>query len=239
MGLGGHILDWGWVLPQQLAQYYQVIMFDNRGAGRSQQPSGPYSIAQMAWDTSSLMDSLEVEKAHVFGVSMGGMIAQQLAIDQPQKVTKLVLGCTSPGGQDQMAAPPEIQLYLEPRKDLDLYDALWWAAPAGYDTGVHPRPPGDRGAKEPRQHAVPLQFRSLRGPACCLPQLFRRSHLSAIQAPTLVLAGGRDVLIPPENSRIMAEQIPGAIRREIDGAGHLFWISHPQETVSILCDFLD
>jgi 3-oxoadipate enol-lactonase len=72
MGLGGHTLDWGWVLPQQLAQYYQVIMFDNRGAGRSQQPFGPYSIAQMAWDTSNLMDSLEVEKAHIFGVSMGG-----------------------------------------------------------------------------------------------------------------------------------------------------------------------
>ena len=239
MGLGGHILDWGLVLPQQLAQYYQVIMFDNRGAGRSQQPSGPYSIAQMAWDTSSLMDSLEVEKAHVFGVSMGGMIAQQLAIDQPQKVTKLVLGCTSPGGQDQMSAPLEIQMYLEPRKDLDLYDALWWAAPAGLTPEFIRDHPEIVVRKNRANMQYPCSLEAYEAQLAAYRSFFAGGLLSAIQAPTLVLAGGRDVLIPPENSRIIAEQIPGAIGRVIDGAGHLFWISHPQETVSILCDFLD
>lgn len=238
MGLGGHTLDWGWVLPLKLAQYHRVIMFDNRGAGRSQQPSGPYSIAQMAEDTSNLMDSLGVEKARVFGVSMGGMIAQQLAIDQPQKVTKLVLGCTSPGGQDQISAPPEIQQYLEPQKNLDLYDALWWAAPAGMTPEFIRDHPEIVVRKNRANMQYPCSLEAYEAQLAAYRSFFAGDRLSEIQAPALVLAGSRDVLVPPENSRIIAEQIPGVVRREIFGAGHLFWISHPQETLSILCDFL-
>jgi 3-oxoadipate enol-lactonase len=237
MGLGGHTLDWGRVLPQQLAKYYQVIIFDNRGAGRSQQPSGPYSIAQMTGDTTRLMDRLGVEKAHVFGVSMGGMIAQQLAIDHPQRVAKLVLGCTSPGGQYQISAPPEIQQYLEPRKDLDLYDALWWAAPSGLTPEFIRDHPEIVVRKNRANMQYPCSLESYEAQLAAY-RSFSAGDLSAIRAPTLVLAGSRDVLIPPENSLIIAEQIPGAIRKEIDGAGHLFWISHPQETLSILVDFL-
>ena len=238
MGLGGHTLDWGCILPQQLAKYYQIIVFDNRGAGRSQQPSGPYSIAQMAGDTSSLMDSLDVEKAHVFGVSMGGMIAQQLAIDQPQKVRKLVLGCTSRGGQDQILSPPEIQQYLEPQKNLELYDALWWAAPAGLTPEFIRDHPEIVVQKNRANMQYPCSLESYEAQLAAYRSFSAGDRLFAIQAPTLVLAGSRDVLIPRENCRIIAEQIPGAIRKEIDGAGHLFWISHPQDTISILSDFL-
>lgn len=238
MGLGGHTLDWGWVLPQLLARYYQIIMFDNRGAGRTQQPSGPYSIAQMAGDTSRLMDSLGMEKAYVFGVSMGGMIAQQLAIDQPQKVAKLVLGCTSPGGQYQIPAPPEIQQYLEPRKDLDLSDALWWAAPAGLTNEFIRDHPEIVVRKNRANMKYPCSLESYEAQLAAYRSFSVGDRLSAIRAQTLVLAGSRDVLIPPENSLIIAEQIPGATRKEIDGAGHLFWISHPQETAFILGDFL-
>jgi 3-oxoadipate enol-lactonase len=238
MGLGGHTLDWGCVLPQQLSRYYRVLMFDNRGAGRSQQPSGPYSIAQMAWDTSSLMDRLGVEKAHVFGVSMGGMIAQQLAIDQPQRVTKLVLGCTSPGGQEQISPPPEIQRYLEPRKDLELYDALWWAAPAGMTPEFIRDHPEIVVRKNRANIQYPCSLESYEAQLAAYRSFSAGDRLFAIQAPTLVLAGSRDVLIPLENSRKIAEQIPGAVRREVDGAGHLFWISHPDETLLELTSFL-
>jgi 3-oxoadipate enol-lactonase len=238
MGLGGHTLDWGWVLPQELEKRYCIIMFDNRGAGRSQQPIGPYSIAQMARDTAGLMDRLGLEKANVFGVSMGGMIAQQLAIDRPQRVMKLVLGCTSPGGKDQMLAPREIQQYLEPRKDLDLYDALWWAAPAGMPPEFIRDHPEIVVRKNRANMRYPSSLVAYEAQLAAFRNFSAEGRLSDIQAPTLVLAGSKDVLIPPENSRIIAEQITGAIRREIDGAGHLFWISHPQETLSILCEFL-
>lgn len=238
MGLGGHTLDWGWTLPQQLSQHYQVIMFDNRGAGRSQQPPGPYNIAQMAWDTLGLMDSLEVENAYFFGVSMGGMIAQQLAIDRPRRVTKLALGCTSPGGQDQISAPAEIQRYLEPRKDLDLYDALWWAAPAGLTPEFISDRPEIVVRKNRANMLHPCSLEAYEAQLAAYRSFSAGCRLSAIQAPTLVLAGSRDVLIPPDNSRKIAELIPGAIRREIDGAGHLFWISHPDETLLELTSFL-
>ena len=100
MGLGGHILDWGWSLPQQLAKHYQVIMFDNRGSGRTDQPQGPYSIKQMANDTVGLMNAIGLKQASIFGVSMGSMIAQEIAMDYSEKVAKLVLGCTHAGGDD-------------------------------------------------------------------------------------------------------------------------------------------
>jgi pimeloyl-ACP methyl ester carboxylesterase len=92
MGLGGHSLDWGWIIPQKLADRYEVILFDNRGAGRSDQPAGPFAIEQMARDTVGLMDTLGIDQAHVFGGSMGGMVALQMALDYPKRVDKLVLG---------------------------------------------------------------------------------------------------------------------------------------------------
>ncbi len=238
MGLGGHTLDWGWILPLELEKRYRVIMFDNRGAGRSQQPPGPYSIAQMASDTSGLMDRLGVERGHIFGVSMGGMIAQQLAFDQPTRVMKLVLGCTSPGGRDQILAPTEIQQYLEPRKDLDLYDALWWAAPAGMPPEFIRAHPEIVVRKNRANMQYPCSLEAYEAQLAAYRRFSAEGRLFAIRAPTLVLAGSRDVLIPPENSRIIAEQIPAASHREINGAGHLFWISHPAETLSILSEFL-
>ena len=97
MGWGGNAATWKPQLPG-LAERFHVIAFDNRGAGRTKAPDGPYTIAQMADDTAGLLDSLELPSAHVFGISMGGMVAQELALSHAERVRTLVLGCTSPGG---------------------------------------------------------------------------------------------------------------------------------------------
>ena len=238
MGLAGHCLDWGEVLPQRLADRYEVILFDNRGSGRSDQLSGQCTIEQMADDAAGLMDALGIDRAHVFGGSMGGMIALQMALDHAKRVDKLVVGATSAGGRSRVFPPPEIERYFIPRPDLSPHDYLRWAAAVCYPQefiDAHPEMVEEK-IRANLSHPGTL--------AAYMAQLeaFRTfdvdERLSAIRAPTMVITGNRDVLIPPQNSLRMAEAIPGALIREIEGAGHIFWISHPQETLSIIAGFL-
>jgi len=252
MGLGGHILDWGWVLPEKLAEVRRVIVFDNRGAGRSDQPVGPYSIAEMANDTVGpysiaemandtvgLLDAIGIERADVFGVSMGGMIAQEIAVRHPERINRLILGATSPGGDAQILAPPEVQAYLEPRLDLTLHEALWWSAPAGFPKEFIDGHPDIVERKVQANMAYPSSLEAYRAQLAAYRAFEIGDRISEIRAPTLVMAGGSDILIPPENGRILAEKIPGAEFRSIEGAGHLFWISHPNETYSAVAGFLE
>lgn len=99
MGLGAPAAAWDPILVQELAKTHRVIIYDNRGTGMSDKPDTPYTIAMFASDAVSLLDALNVPRAHVFGVSMGGMIAQELTIHYPQRVASLILGCTTPGGK--------------------------------------------------------------------------------------------------------------------------------------------
>jgi 3-oxoadipate enol-lactonase len=105
MGLSFSLLDWGTKLPALLSQHYKVILFDNRDAGETSRSLYPYTIAQMAADTAGLVQALGESKVHVFGISMGGMIAQQFALNHADKLNKLILGCTMAGGGcSQLAA---------------------------------------------------------------------------------------------------------------------------------------
>jgi pimeloyl-ACP methyl ester carboxylesterase len=239
MGFGGSVLDWGWVLPPKLAERCRIIMFDNRGAGRSDQPPGPYSIKQMADDAANLMDALGIEKASVFGVSMGGMIAQELALNYPNRVEKLILGCTSAGGNGRVMATLEIQAYLEPRTDMTPYQALWWSAPAGFTQEFIDAHRDIVERKIRSDLAYPSRLPAYEAQLAAFKAHDAYSRLPSIRMPSLILAGGRDILIPPENSRILARIIPGARLQVIEGAGHIFWISHPEETFSRLADFPD
>ena len=97
---------WGWepVLPE-LAEQFDVILFDNRGIGESDAPPGPYTVAEMADDAVRVLDEAGVERAHVLGTSLGGMIAQELALSHPERVDRLVLACTTPGGPNAHPMP--------------------------------------------------------------------------------------------------------------------------------------
>lgn len=237
-GLGGHSLDWGWLLPEMLAEHYQVVIYDNRGAGRSDQPQGPYSIKQMAQDTVGLMDAIGLKRSHIFGVSMGGMIAQEVALDYPERVEKLVLGCTMAGGASQVEPAPEVEAYLHPRSDLSILGAMWWSAPAGYSPEFICAHPEIVERKIQVNLAYPSRLDAYEAQLSAFKAYDSHARLQSIKADTLVLTGERDILIPPENSRILAERIPGARRQVIDGAGHLFWISHPEETFEAVRAFL-
>ncbi len=135
-------------------------------------------------------------------------------------------------------ALPEIQAYLEPRTDMTLYQMLWWSAPGGFPQEFIDAHRDIVERKIQSDLLYPSQLHAYKSQLDAYKAHDAYSRLSSLRVPTLVLVGDRDVLIPPENSRILAETIPGARLQSIMGAGHIFWISHPGETFSALKDFL-
>ena len=138
----------------------------------------------------------------------------------------------------QVKPDPEIEAYLLPRTDLTLQGALWWSAPAGYTPEFIYAHPEIVERKIQANMAYPCQLHAYEDQLAAFKAYDSHSRISSIKAPTLVITGQKDVLIPPENSRMIARQIPNAQLKEINGAGHLFWISHSSETLSALTSFL-
>ncbi len=239
MGLGSSALAWEPALIGELARSFRTIIYDNRGTGRSDKPREEYSIAGMAGDAAALRDALGVARAHIFGVSMGGMIAQEFALNHRARVHTLTLGCTTAGGRNAVPAPPEsMKILMAPREGLSDADIIRRSWPLGYTGGyirshrdvleaaiarvlLHPTPP----------YAYKLQLDSTF-------KFKTYDRLPQIAAPTLVITGAEDVLIPARNSEIIAERIPGAELHIIAGAGHQFFHEKREEFAAALTDFL-
>jgi len=208
----------GW-MPQIpfFKQYYRVITFDNRGAGKSDKPPGPYSTKMMANDTVRLMDLLGIEKGHIMGVSMGGMIAQELAIDYPQRVMKLVLACTY-ACQDEANGDTLEQakfLQLTPEKKVGAMVGLAFNKPLyrfifSLLARVQTRFMGASGK-------VGIAGQS---EACRTHNTLER--LSLIKAPTLVIVGTGDRIIKPVSSEVIAGRIPNAKLVKVECGSHYF-----------------
>lgn len=225
MGLSFSQLDWGPVLPQLLSQRYQVILFDNRDAGRSSYASKPYTMAQMADDVTGLLDVLDIDRAHIFGVSMGGMIAQQFALNYPNKLNQLILGCTACNGRvlqgagQALATKSLLDLLFTPsyirahRQELE--DFLESTRP------YHSKPEG-----------FLRQLGAIATHDVC-------SQLTHITTPTLIMTGDSDVLIPPDNSKILEQGLPNAkLLPAFLDAAHGFPYSYAQETADAVQQFL-
>jgi pimeloyl-ACP methyl ester carboxylesterase len=208
----------GW-MPQLrfLKKYYRVITFDNRGVGKSDKPPGPYSTRMMADDTVKLMGLLGIEKAHILGVSMGGMIAQELAINYPQRVMKLVLASTY-ASQDETSGDTLEQakfLQLTPEKKVGAMVGLAFNKPLyRFIFGLLARVQiGFRGASG----RVGIAGQS---EACLTHNTLER--LSSITAPTLVIVGTGDRIIKPVSSEVIAGKIPNAKLVKVEGGSHYF-----------------
>jgi pimeloyl-ACP methyl ester carboxylesterase len=223
MGLGGDHLAWGFQIPA-LAERHRVIAFDNRGVGQTEGPDGPCTTRMMAEDTLGLMDALGIERAHVLGVSMGGMIAQELALAAPGRVRSLHLGCT-------MARPDR---YL--RAVLDAWRAIRTALP--FEAALRVQAPwlfAPRTYDERRDFIDTVLTTAVANPYPQSARGFLRQaeaveahdtvgRLASIACPTLVTVAEDDILVPPRLSRPVALGIPGAQMRAFPGAGHVyFW----------------
>jgi len=228
---------WGRAFLDLLSRNFQVIAFDNRGTGASDKPNTVYTIAMMADDAIGVLDELKVSRAHVFGVSMGGMIAQELALRYPQRLDRLILGCTSCDGQQAATAPlpaysqlltlthlPEEEL-IRRRWHLMLSRTFVNARPDFLDELTH------------QALAYPTPSYSALRQAMAIQWFDTRSRLGRITAPTLVVTGGADALIGLAHSYLLANRIPGSTLEIVPGVGHGFFWERPGHLVDLLSRF--
>ncbi len=226
--------DWEPVAVRLVDAGHRVIAYDNRGSGASSVTAGPYTTAQLARDAILLLDHLEVERADVFGMSMGGMIAQELAIGDPERVDHLVLGCTHSGIAHAAAAPRAAGRAFALRTD-DWALRMRTLAPFAFAADVEPSQLSAFIAKKSRDVQDPAGYTAQIEAVLAHDSA---SRLNRIRAPTLVLSGDDDRIIPGESSQLLLERIPGASLQIIPGAGHLFFLEQPELTIEILTDFL-
>jgi 3-oxoadipate enol-lactonase len=234
MGLGYPSAAWYRTRPV-LERRYRTIALDNRGVGRSEMPAGPYPIALMASDAAAVLDAAGVESSHVFGISMGGMIAQEFALQYPQRVRSLILGCAAPGGPRAVRAEPAATQMLMARGNLTREEAARAAQPFIY----HPGTPQNlidedlemRRPWFPHPDAYTAQLQGILAWEAY-------SRLSRITAPTLVIHGESDRLVPAENGKLIAEIIPGARLVMLPNASHIFTTDQPRAAHEAVLNFL-
>ncbi|MBI4514475.1 MAG: alpha/beta fold hydrolase [Deltaproteobacteria bacterium] len=236
-GLGGRAADWGSV-PGLLESHFRVITFDNRGTGKSDKPDEDYTLEGMADEAVGILDAAGHARAHVVGVSMGGMIAQLVALRHPQRVQRLALLSTGPGGSRTVPPSPQAMLALipdlsKPPEEIVRRALRAIAAPGFAD--AHPAVIQQIVAVA--MDALTPQFVFARQMAAIMAS-DRYDQLPAISTPTLVVHGDADPLVPYANGELLAQRIPGARLHTLAGCGHLAMWEQPRQLAAALLEFL-
>jgi len=242
MGFAGMAAAWGEPFLSLLRQAFTTIRFSNRGTGLSELPPGPpLSMRLMASDAEGLLDHLGIPKAHVLGISMGGMIAQELALASPQRVRGLVLGCTNCGPLHSVPAQADVlnkmgQLAtLIQRPAIEQVQEFWKLAvtPHFIETGAEFLAAiASEGLKAPPSlAALAQQFAAIQS-------FDSYERLPDISAPTLIIHGDQDLLVPVPNASILQQRIPDSRVHIVEGVGHMFFWEKPEESASAIVAFL-
>jgi 3-oxoadipate enol-lactonase len=233
-GMSGTHFAWGRPFRQLLEGDFDCVAFDNRGIGYSSPVSEPFSIADMAADTVALMDALGLESAHVLGISMGGMIAQEMALAHPDRLRTLTLGCTYCGGPgSQLMDPADFQGLVEAMASGDrerVYRATW-------ELNLSP---GFR-AEEGRY----AEFAAMAAAAPVARQVIQlqlqaiavhdtSARLPGLAIPTLVIHGTEDRVLGVANGRQIASLLPEPTVEILEGVGHLFWWEQPERSAELI-----
>jgi pimeloyl-ACP methyl ester carboxylesterase len=220
------------------AHQFRVLTFDQRGSGLSEKPDMEYTMAMLADDTAALMEHVGFASAHVIGVSMGGMIAQEFALRHPRKVRALILGCTTPGGPKAVRLGGEALTNAYSTKPMSAEERGKALAEAAFTKGYIEQHPEIIPAMIEARRQRPLDPVALahRMKAAYAHDTYDR--LPQLACPTLVITGKDDVLISWENSRILAERIPSAKLVLLEPAGHCFWMEQPEQSREAIVAFL-
>lgn len=241
-GYGHYGLQWD-VLPGAFVKLgYKVVVVDNRGTGRSDKPDAPITIPMMAGDACRVMDSAGIGRATVFGVSMGGMIAQEFAFAHPDRLKSLILGCTFAGGAHSVQPPPEglrvlfdfdyLKNMSPEQRSMEVFKFFCTQDFIRDNPGVFRT-----------YHEATMRYPT---PTCT----FRRQgeaiaafdtwdRLPSIKAPILVITGTDDQLVPSRNSELLAGRIPGAELKLLPGKKHGFFIEAMDQTLVSVDGFIE
>lgn len=240
MGYTSSSAEWFLSTPI-LSKEYRVVIFDNRGTGRSDKPDIPYTMDMMADDVVGLLDTIGIDAAHICGVSMGGVITQNIALRYPERVISLVLACTHCGGTHHIAADAEVMervFDLERAQKLTPEENSRVMLSFMYSQQFIDNNPGiiDQYAAKRTEYPTPLHSSIRQREAIASYETYDR--LPEISAPTLVIAGDADKIVPVENSKLLANRIPDAELVILENMGHGFFIEAADELNKTVLDFL-
>jgi pimeloyl-ACP methyl ester carboxylesterase len=233
-GMSANHLAWGRPFSSLLEQSFEVIAFDNRGIGLSTPVGEAFSIAEMAADTAALLDALELKSAHVLGISMGGMIAQELALAHPERLRSLTLGCTYCGGPgSQLMDPADFQGLVGAMASGDrelVHRAM-------YELNLSP----DFRAEENRfaeftamADALPAPRETIGFQVQAIAAHDTSARLPQIETPTLVVHGTVDRVLGYPNGPLVASLIPGTRLETFEDVGHMFWWEQPERSAELI-----
>jgi pimeloyl-ACP methyl ester carboxylesterase len=234
-GLGYAIWSWQRQLPDW-SQQFRCIAVENRGTGRSPKPPGPYSIEELADDAA---EALEGRRAHVAGFSMGGYIAQTLAVRHPELVERLVLICTATGGPDFRQTPAETTAAWTANAGRTPQEFARATMPLSFCPGWTDEHPHEFEAllADRLEHPTPPECWRAQYEAC-LDWAARSTPVEQIEAPTLVLHGDADRVVPYENGVELARRIPGSRFEPFPGGGHLVFLEEAPRLNAVVASFL-
>lgn len=232
--------SWMWYKQlDELAKHFKVIIFDNRGVGETDKPDMEYSIDLFAEDTAEIMAALNLEKAHILGVSMGGFIAQEFALQFPEMVNKLILCSTSFGGPNSIPIPQEtLTIMMKGGGQYNSIEEIKEAIATALDQNNLDR------HSDVLNKIIEEKMRNPQPKYAYQRQLMAGASFNAedrikrIYADTLILAGKGDRVVPSENAKLLHEQITNSEMRIIENAGHLFFMEEPEITNKLIIDFL-
>jgi pimeloyl-ACP methyl ester carboxylesterase len=227
-------MAWGRPFASLLERSFDVVSFDNRGMGLSRPVAEGFSIAEMAADTAALLDALEIESAHVLGISMGGMIAQELALAHPGRLRSLTLGCTYCGGPgSQLMGPADFQGLVEAMASGEARRVFR----AMYELNLSPgfREDESRFAEFVEMaEALPAPRETIGFQVQAIAAHDTSARLPGLGVPTLVVHGTVDRVLGYPNGPLVASLIPGARLETLEDVGHMFWWEQPERAAELL-----
>jgi 3-oxoadipate enol-lactonase len=241
MGFGGSGRAWGEAFLTAIERRFRILLIDNRGTGESDPAEREFTLADMAADIAAVLDHAATPHAHIFGVSMGGMIAQEFALSYPERTRGLVLGCTNCGASHSIQADPAAIANLIPAPGMDPIEqarrAFSVACGKAFLNSERGQSILTQAIAEMGNYPItPMQTFMRQGQAIGGFDSFAR--LGQIKAPTLIIHGDDDSIIPYANADVIHGAIAGSKKHTLNAAGHIFFLEMPDEAVRAAGDFL-